>query len=138
MDKDTPLPHVHTYARLGVSPIQGVGVFAIREIPAGTNIFSDDISDVHWVDAERVEREVTDPELKKYYLHFCILKDGKYGCPINFNSMTLGWYMNEPLPGQEANVAVSTNYDFVAARTIAPGEELTTVYTNFSEPMKRY
>ncbi len=138
MDKIEKLPHSDTYARLGASEIQGVGVFAIRDIPAGTNIFSDDQLGVYWYDKARVDSEVTDPAIKSYYTDFCILQDGKYGCPINFNSMTLGWYMNEPLEGTVSNVRVDDNYDFFAERDINKGEELTTKYSVFSEPMHRY
>lgn len=33
------LPHERVFARLGISPISGVGVFAIRDIPQGTDLF---------------------------------------------------------------------------------------------------
>ena len=45
------LPHAGTHARLGVSGIAGVGVFAIRPIPAGTNVFPNDQRQLSWIDA---------------------------------------------------------------------------------------
>jgi hypothetical protein len=132
------LPHTHSYVRLGTSKIQGIGVFAIRDIPLGTNIFSDDQLGVGWFDREEVDGQVTDSELKKFYSDFCILKDGRYGCPVNFNSMTMGWYMNEPAPGDTPNTQATDGYDFLATRDIKKGEELTTLYSTFSEVLERY
>ena len=48
------LPHCAVYARLAVSPIEGVGVFAIRPIPAGTDIFGNDRVEIVWVDRSQL------------------------------------------------------------------------------------
>jgi hypothetical protein len=40
------LPHSGVYARLGISGIHGVGVFAITRIPKGTYIFPDDDEEI--------------------------------------------------------------------------------------------
>ena len=134
LDMNNQLAHTYSYTRLEASKIQGVGVFAIRDIPCGTNVFSDDQLGIHWFDKNNFDEQVTDPDVMKLYTDFCILKDGKYGCPVNFNSMTIGWYMNEPSPGTTPNVRIDERYDFVAARDIKKGEELTTRYSTFSEP----
>ncbi len=126
------LPHDHVYTRLAPSTIDGVGVFAIRPIPAGADIFPDDRSGVHWFDQAEIEAATNDPEIRRYYADFCVRKDGRYGCPVNFNSMTLGWYVNEPLPGEEPNVTVDDEYVFRARRDIRAGEELTVRYADFS------
>ena len=133
------LPHERVYARIGVSKIHGIGVIAICDIPKGTNIFSNDQLGVRWCDQAQIDKSVSsDPEHRRLYNDFCILKEGKYGCPINFNSISVGWYLNEPRPADEPNVYANDNYDFFAKRDIKAGEELTTIYSAFSEVMKRY
>jgi hypothetical protein len=126
------LPHTHVYVRLAPSPIDGVGAFAIRLIPAGIDIFPDDRLGVHWFDRREIDGSATDPAIRRYYADFCIRRGDRYGCPVNFNSMTLGWYLNEPPAGQEPNVVVDENYAFRARRDILAGEELTVRYADFS------
>ena len=43
------LPHEGVYVRLGLSALHGIGVFAIRPIPAGTDIFANDRVPLVWV-----------------------------------------------------------------------------------------
>jgi len=117
------LPHDAVYVRLKYSPIHGVGVFAIKEISQGTNIFADDSGKIIWLDKRDFEK--LDGEIRKLYDDFCIVKNGRYGCPKSFNNLTLSWYINEPTAGQAPNVICNRNYDFIAARDIAIGEELT-------------
>jgi SET domain-containing protein len=131
-------PHEGVYARLGISKIHGIGVFAICDIRKGTPLFQSDQTGVHWFEKKEVDSLKLPPQIIKFYTDFSILKDGKYGCPLNFTSITIGWYMNEPQNGEQANVKVDENYDFFADRDIETGEELTVVYTTFSEPIERY
>jgi SET domain-containing protein len=125
------LPHTRCFARLRPSPIHGIGVFAIRDIPAGTNIFSDDSSEMEWVDAKDVAR--TSGEIRRLYHDFCVRQVGKYGGPKGFNNLTVSWYLNEPTPGNAPNVVCRGDFDFFAARDIEAGEELTVDYSTYSE-----
>src|SRR5271168_2299907 len=75
-------PDVGVYTRLQPSNIHGVGVFAIRRIEKGTPLFADD-EEIIWVDEGYVAG--LSKEIKKLYDDFAIIKDGKYGCPVNFN-----------------------------------------------------
>ena len=52
--------------------------------------------------------------------------------PANFNLLGVGWYVNEPADGKDANLAVLADYQMIAARDIAEGEELTVRYDTFS------
>jgi SET domain-containing protein len=125
------LPDSQCFTRLKPSPIHGVGVFAIRDIPKDTNIFKDDVSEMEWIDAAVVDR--TAGEVKRLYEDFCVQHNGRYGCPRGFNNLTVAWYINEPLTGQEPNVVCSGDYDFFAARDIRAGEELTVDYSTYSD-----
>ncbi len=62
------------------------------------------------------------------------MKNRRYGCPLNFNRLTISWYINEPVTGERANVACDAEtYDFVALRDIQPDEELTVDYSTYSD-----
>lgn len=125
------LPDVHGFTRLRPSKIHGVGVFAIRDIPKGTNIFGDDRSEMVWIKSSEIEGK--SGEIKKLYDDFCVVKNGKYGCPNGFNNLTVSWYINEPAAGQKSNVVCCGKYDFFAARDIQTNEELTVDYSTYSE-----
>jgi SET domain-containing protein len=122
------LPHEGVFARLQPSPIHGVGVFAIRNIPEGTYIFPDDDEELVWIDKRELRR--LSSEQRKLYEDFCIIKGDLYGCPRSFNKLTVAWYFNEsPTP----NMASDSAYRFFATRDIKKGEELTVDYDTYSD-----
>jgi hypothetical protein len=127
------LPHEGVYARLGVSEIAGVGAFAIHPIPKGTNVFANDQRSMNWIDARLVDALPDDSPEKSLYLEFGVRQDDRVGCPANFNLLTVGWYLNEPREGEEPNLAVTRDYQMIARRDIAEGEELTVRYETFSD-----
>jgi hypothetical protein len=123
----TVFPHHNVYTRLKPSAIHGVGVFAIRDIPKGTQLF-DGSENIAWID----EGQLSDlpRALRQMYDDFCIIKEGKYGCPANFNNLTMAWYLNDsPTP----NVIVDKDYNMRALRDIIEGEELTIDSSRFSQ-----
>ncbi|MEA3054341.1 MAG: uncharacterized protein QOG72_3244 [Sphingomonadales bacterium] len=127
------LPHEGVWVRLGLSAVHGIGVFAIRPIPAGTDLFANDGVPLVWVDkAELEQADLTEAE-RAFYHDFGINRGERIGCPANFNNLTPGWYLNRPAPGVEANVRTDESLAFVAGRDIAEGEELTIAYESFSD-----
>ncbi len=121
------LPHSDVYTRLKPSGIHGVGVFAIRNIPKGTKLF-DANEEITWIEEKQVAH--LPQSLRKLYEDFCIIRDGFYGCPNNFNNLTMAWYLNDsPNP----NVTVDENYDMWTIRNVAEGEELTIDSSRFSD-----
>jgi SET domain-containing protein len=128
--KKNELPHHAVYVRIRPSRVHGVGVFAIRSIRKGTNIFRGDDGEIVWVRKNQVKG--LPKELKRLYEDFCIIKQkGKlYGCPKSFNILTVAWYLNE---SKSPNVYCDANYDFFALRDIRPGEELTVDYSTYNE-----
>jgi hypothetical protein len=131
-----PLPHAGVYTRIGRSKVDrdGVGVFAIRKIPKGVRIFPDDTARLRRVRKESL-RNLPD-ELRRLYEDFAVIKPDYYLCPPSFNRLTVSWYLNEPKKGGKPNVRCDNNYDFFAIRDIKPGEELTTVYSTYSDPSR--
>lgn len=126
-------PHENAYTRLAPSKIHGVGIFAICDISKGTNVFGNDKSQMFWFDKAEIDQLGLSHDIKKLYEDFCVVENGKYGCPENFNSLTIGWYLNRPLEGEEPNMYCDENFDFIASRDIKKGEELTVDYSTYSE-----
>jgi uncharacterized protein len=124
--KKPMLPHMCLYTRLKPSKVHGVGVFAIRRIRKGTHLFDGD-EEIIWV--SEADIEALPNQIRKIYDDFSIIKDGMYGCPTNFNRLTMGWYLND---SDNPNVFVDDNYDMWAARDIEDGEELTIDSSKFS------
>lgn len=124
------LPHLGVYARLGPSQIHGIGVFAIKDIPKGTIIFESDKSEVIWIDKKKFKD--VEPEIRKLYDDFCIIKGDRYGCPKNFNSLTVEWYVNESKDNPNIEFSIE-HEDFIALRDIKKGEELLVDYSTYSD-----
>jgi hypothetical protein len=132
------MPHDGVYVRLGLSKVHGVGVIAIIDIPKETNIFENDLMEVLWIKKSDFDSAKMEPEQRKLYKDFCIFKNGMIGVPKNFNSITPGWFINEPGPNMESNVYADKDYNFFALRDIKQGEELYVKYETFSEHLERY
>jgi SET domain-containing protein len=124
------LPHDKVFTRLGVSKIHGIGVFAIADIEKDTPLFAYDNTEVVWITAS--ELAGISENQKKFYEDFCIIKNGGnlYGCPPNFNQLTMAWYMNH---SDSPNVEVDEDYNFRTQVKIKDGEELTIDYNTFSD-----
>lgn len=131
---DTPvLPHEGVYTRLRCSPIDGVGVFAISDIPQGAALFKGDDTTLIRVDAEQIRNLPS--QLRRLYDDFCVLQNGKYVCPTNFNTLTVGWYINDARRPETANVRChAASLEFFALRDIRACEELLVDYSSYSDP----
>ena len=122
------LPHDNLYTRLKACS-KGVGVFAIREIPQAMQLFVGDIGETVQLLVSDVDM-LEDAELRRMYYDFCPVKDGCFIAPVDFNQMAMGWYPNH---SEDPNVIVDDQFEFVAARLIRVGEEVTTNYTTYSQ-----
>lgn len=120
-------PHIDVYSRLQPSQVHGVGVFAILPIREGAGLFQTD-KKIVWVDEKDVAELPRD--LKQLYDDFAIIKGGRYGCPSNFNQLTMRWYLND---SNSPNVAVDDKYNMTALRDIEVGEELTVDSSKFRQ-----
>jgi hypothetical protein len=127
------LPHANLFTRLQPSPGRGIGVFAIRDIPAGVDPFVGDRNETVEVPVEWLA-SIDDPEIRRMYVDFCPVVDGFFIAPIDFNQMAQSWYLNH---SDEPNVGCDANMAFRTKRAIKSGEELTTDYRTFSEHAQR-
>lgn len=132
-------PHSNVYTRLGISKIHGIGVLAIRDIPKGTKIFSEDKSKLVWFTAEELELDTLSPPLQQFYEDFCVLvikeKEKMYGCIDNFTHLTIEWYLNH---ADNPNVYCDENYDFYTLTDVLAGEELTSSYDTYSHKQRDF
>ena len=87
-DEPAAAAHVGVYTRLQKSDRHGIGVFAILDIPEGTNVFAGDTNKVREID--RIDLSYVQPEIRQLYEDFCVWKDGKIKGPTNFNNLTVG------------------------------------------------
>lgn len=123
-------PHDGVYARIQSSKTHGVGVFAVQNIKKGTYIFPNDKVKIVWVSNSTFKG--LPAGVKRLYRDFCIIKDeGKtYGCPRNFNEMTISWYLNH---SKKPTVGCDKHFDFFALKNIKAGEELTVDYDTYNK-----
>ena len=125
------LPHIGVYTRLAPSQIHGVGVFAVRKIEKGIDVFNDEYDPVIWIDEKYLGSLPL--KIRQLYDDFCLIKNNvtQYGCPKSFNQLTLCWYVNS---SDSPNLRCDENgYKFFALRDINEGEELTVDYETYSE-----
>lgn len=133
--EDLPPPHRGVCTRLAPSEkVKGqVGVFAIGKVKKGTNLFPGDSDEMIWVAKNSLPR--VPHSVRKLYEDFAVRKREKkimrYGCPTNFNRLTVAWYLNDD--AEHPNVRCDEYYNFFALRDIEPGEELTVNYSTYSE-----
>ena len=142
-DRHDP-PHEHVCTRIGPSKIDmgGVGVFAITNIKKDTPLFHGDNEEMLWVDESTAKSACqNNPEIRLLYRNFPVYKkdrdgkEGKFGCPKNFNRLTVSWYINEPKRDGQPNVRCDENYDFYASENIKAGDELTVDYSKYSDSL---
>ena len=121
-----PWPHEGVYARIGRSRVHGVGVVAIRDIPAGTLVFGGESERVAWVSRAAVRR--LPATVRILYEDFGMVSGEKLGVPPSLNMLSVGWYVNH---SDRPNVEAGDDARFRALRRIRKGEELTADYRTF-------
>ena len=113
------------YCRLGVSKIAGVGVFAIRDIPAGVNPLKSWLPSQE-VDIDKAELKKLPASVREQVEMFCYYDDKKVSIPvIGLNSMNMAIYLNH---SKTPNLKFKRNGKLVALHDIKKNEELTIDY----------
>lgn len=103
------------------SKIEGVGVFAARDIPSGSPLELFDDEEALFV---RIS-DITDEEEKKAIEKYGVEDNGGYFIPKNWHKMCIGWYLNH---SDIPNVHHDNGENYYALRDIKKGEELTIDY----------
>lgn len=131
MPQPPRLPHDGVYTRIGRSRRHGVGVLAIRAIPAGTLVFAGESERVVWV-ARRMVRSLP-KAIRALYEDFGMVCGDQLGVPPNLNRLSVGWYVNH---SARPNLVAGDDGRFRTLRAIRKGEELTADYRTFvDEPL---
>lgn len=120
-----------TYVMIKPSPLHGIGVFAIRDIPKGTkNIFSKGIGD--WIKVSKEEVDALPQHSKDLIENHCLFDEDFYFIPdYGFKLVDLVIYLNH---SETPNViSLNEGEEFEAIRDIANGEELLVDYGTIVE-----
>ena len=120
-----------TYVMIKPSPLLGIGVFAIRDIPKGTkNIFSKGVGD--WIKVSKEEVDALPQHSKDLIDNHCLFDEDFYFIPdYGFKLVDLVIYLNH---SDTPNViSLNDGEEFEAIRDIANGEELLVDYGTIVE-----
>ena len=116
------------YARIADSGIHGVGVRAIRDIPAGTMVFRGESERVTWVSRAALRRLPV--AIRQLYEDFGMVWGDQIGVPPTLNMLSVGWYVNH---SDRPNLEADEDARFRTLRRIRKGEELTADYRTFTD-----
>jgi hypothetical protein len=120
-----------SYCRLAPSPIHGVGVFAIRDIPKGIDPFAVGMRyPSGWVAIAPAELERAPAGVRNLLASLFVPDaDGAVRIPIlGANLVDVGAYLNH---SSRPNMRTADGHRFVTRRRIRGGEEMTVDYATY-------
>lgn len=120
----------NTYCRLKPSEINGVGVFAIRDIPPKKNPFYG-IREQGWHELKVSDFKNLNKEILKMIDDFFVIKkDATVLVPeLGLNGMDISFFLNT---SENPNIeTVDGGFNFLTLKKIKKGEELTVSYGSF-------
>ena len=115
-----------TYCRLRPSPIHGIGVFAIRPIPAGVDPFE---GCYRGLSTKLREADLVgmDPAVREMVRDYFVLWEGDiWACTRGLNAIDVQYYLNHS--DNPDMVTLDGGSHFLAGRDVEVGEELTVDY----------
>ena len=117
------------YCRIRASRLSGVGVFAIRTIPKGTDPFESSHA-VRLIGITEKEFKTLSAPIKKIVKDFCFYKNRMYFLPdCGLNAIDIAHFINySDTPNMRAAEGRDGDVYFIANRSIKTGEELTANY----------
>lgn len=124
----------NVYCRLRPSKVHGVGIFAIRDIPKGTNPFKSFLPyEFAEVDADAVlKNPKIDPAVKKMASDMYSIIDGKmYLYKGGLNGIDISFFLNH---SEKPNLEATHDGEvFIALRKIKKGEELFSDHRTYAQ-----
>ena len=124
------------YCRIQPSKIQGVGVFAIIDIPKGKNPFVTytDVETIGIPKDEIMKNKKIPKPIKEMVNAFYVIQDGKIYCDArSLNEINITYFLNHS-DNPNLNVKeIGGESVFTAKRKIKKGEELTSDYLKYSD-----
>lgn len=133
MTKEQVIKHFKNdvYCRLKPSKISGVGVFAIRDIPAGIDPFKEE-EDTTYVPISKEELAEIHPNVLRLIKNLFILSEGVYWIPEQgVHTLPITHFLNH---SENPNLAIDKDGAIITTkRKINEGEELTVDYRIFDE-----
>ena len=122
------------YCRLQPSPIHGIGIFAIRDIPRGVNPFRGS-REAQWKKfrVSEIRNNSHIPEEVEEFIFdlYPIRNDIIYIPNHSLNAVDISYFLNH---GDEPNVTPQGDGNtFVTSREIKKGEELVSNYKTYSD-----
>lgn len=122
-----------TYVMLKPSPIAGIGVFAIREIPTGCRaLFSKPAADDHWILFTRQEVNALPSHARLLVENYCLYDSTHYFVPEQgFKKLDISLFLNH---SETPNViSINEGEYFESTRMIQAGEEICINYGELVE-----
>jgi len=125
----------NTYCKLKASCIQGVGVFAVRDIPENINPFFG-IPDQKWFRFSMDELGEIDKNIMEMIDDFFVIeKNNTINIPeYGLNGMDMSFFVNH---SDSPNLVTREGRYFFTARKIKKGEELTVGYDAYDHKYKQ-
>lgn len=135
MNKEALLKELSSniYVMIKPSPIEGIGVFAIRDIPIGCrDMFSKSASDEEWITVPKKEIEQLPPHVKQLIETYCLYDEENYFVPgYGFKKIDLVNFLNH---SDTPNIiSINDGEFFETTRDIKNGEELLVDYGEIVE-----
>lgn len=121
----------NTWVMIRPSGVHGIGVFAIRDIPAGCrDLFSKEMG--HWVTVPMSETDALPVHAKELVENYCLFDKENYFIPaLGFKAIDLSLFLNH---SDTPNVfSVNDGEYFETLRDIKKGEELFINYGDIVE-----
>jgi SET domain-containing protein len=127
---------IETYIMLKSSPVHGIGVFAIRDIPKGCReIFSKGMGE--WIKVPIKEVEALPEHSRSLIETYCLFDEENYFVPeYGFKMIDPVIYLNHS--SSPNIVSISDGEEFEALVDIAAGQELVVNYGHLVDGMESY
>ena len=119
----------NTWARIKPSKIHGVGVFAVRKISSGTNLFPETKVNFDFITWNQLGTVA--PGVRKMIHDFFVDNEFGFWCPDqSMNQLNLSFYLNH---STNPNCFHNESGEIFAIKDIPIGQELTLNYSDFEE-----